>query len=134
MTIENAITTADKAAQEHEFNCRYLDLGRQAKEFEKKRAEDSRQVAEWLRELLAFKKVDFAGFSDRLYSNAIRRGRKEALERVSEIIKAKGKEAIDKNAKWGTAEICNFCVDLIRELEKIGDFRMPEEEEESVDD
>ena len=134
MTIENAITTADKIAQEHEFNIRYLNLGKQAKEFEKKRAEDCRQVAEWLRELEAFKKIDFAGFSDRLYGNAIRRGRKEALERASEIIKAKGKEAIGKNAKWGTAEICEFCVDLIRELEKVGGIRMPEEEEEPVDD
>lgn len=121
MTIENAIATADKTAQALEFNSRYLKLGS---------AEDCRQVAEWLRELEAFKKIDFAGFSDRLYGNAIRRGRKEALEMASEIIKAKGKEAIGKNVKWGVAEICDFCVDLIEELEKIGEFHMPEEEEE----
>lgn len=90
MTIENAISEADKTAQALEINSRYI--------------------------------------------NAIRRGRKEALERASEIIKAKGKEAIDKNAKWGAAEICEFCVDLIEELEKIGGIRMPDEEEKPVDE
>lgn len=125
MTIENAISEADKTAQALEINSRYLKLGK---------AEDCRQVAEWLRELETFKKIDFAGFRERLYANAIRRGRKEALERASEIIKAKGTEAIDKNAKWGAAEICDFCVDLIRELEKVGGIRMPEEEEKPVDE
>lgn len=132
MTIENAISIADETARAHEFNSRCLKG--QALEFEKKSAEDCRQVAEWLRELLAFKKIDFARFSDNLYSNAIRRGRREALERASEIIKAKGTEAIDKNAKWGAAEVCDFCMDLIRELEKIGGIRTLEEEEEEKQD
>lgn len=129
MTIENAITVADETAKAHEFNCRYLSLEGQALDFEKQSAEDCRQIAEWLRELLAFKKIDFAKFSDNLYGNAIRRGRREALERASEIIKAKCKAEIDKNGMWAH-EICDFCVNLIRELEKVGEFRMADEDEE----
>ncbi len=96
MTLDEAIKKAEYEASVYNSICMSNDgSSGEAKAYNRRCAEEYKELAEWLRELKKTRGLrrvkDLNDYSTKLWHNAYNRG----LERASEIVREQAKEAID---------------------------------------